>query len=255
MKKIIERFHLQIFAVLTAATIIMCAWQTPHKTQTAINDETKVDRNDTVPSGNNFKMDMNMSDLDKAMKELDVNMANLDVNMKNLKIDIDSQVVNSLSKINTDEIAKQIDNSMKSIDWTKMQKDVDVSLQNAQTEIAKVDFSKVQNELKIAQDKLQSEEFKSQVNSEKLQKQINDAMTKAKEGMEKAKVKLQLMKDFTDALAADNLIDKKKGYIIEWKSGSLVINGKEQSKEIADKYRKYEDVGKIKMLPEGAEHF
>ena len=63
------------------------------------------------------------------------------------------------------------------------------------------------------------------------------------------------MKDFTDELAADGLINKKKGYTIEWKNGNLYINDKEQSKDISDKYRKYESTGKIKMLPEGAEHF
>ena len=80
-------------------------------------------------------------------------------------------------------------------------------------------------------------------------------MAKAQEGINKAKEKLQQMKDFTDALAADGLIDKKKGYTIEWKDGNLYIDGKEQPKNISDKYRKYEEEGKIKMLPEGAEHF
>ena len=64
------------------------------------------------------------------------------------------------------------------------------------------------------------------------------------------------LKEFTDALAADGLIDKKKGYTIEWKNGDLYINDKVQPKSVSDKYRKYEDFkGKIKMEPDGAEHF
>ncbi len=88
-----------------------------------------------------------------------------------------------------------------------------------------------------------------------MHQQINDAMNKAKADIEKAKQSLQKMKDFTDALAADNLIDKKKGYTTEWKNGDLYINGTQQSKSISDKYRKYESTGKINMEPEGVEHF
>ncbi len=88
-----------------------------------------------------------------------------------------------------------------------------------------------------------------------MHKQIDDAMNNAKEGIEKAKQQLQQMKDFTDALAADGLIDKKKGYTIEWKNGNLYINGTQQPKNISDKYRKYESTGKIKTEPDGAEHF
>ena len=195
-----------------------------------------------------------MQAFDKAMKSLDKNMADLDIHMKDLDLNLDKQL-ESLSKINFDEIQKQTEASLKAIDWNKVQKDVDVSLQNAQQEIAKIDFSKMQNEMKDLQEKFQSDEFKSQFNSEKMHKEIDDAMSKAKEGIEKAKKNLQQMKDFANELAADGLIDKKQGYTIEWKNGNLYINDKEQPKDISDKYRRYESTGKIKMQPEGAEHF
>jgi hypothetical protein len=63
------------------------------------------------------------------------------------------------------------------------------------------------------------------------------------------------MKTFTNALAGDGLIDKKKGYTIEWKKGSLYINGNEQPKNISDKYHKYEEEDKIKIQAECVEHF
>ena len=56
-------------------------------------------------------------------------------------------------------------------------------------------------------------------------------------------------------MEADGLIDKKKGYTIEWKSGELYINGTEQPKNVSDKYKKYESSGVIKTQPDGAEHF
>jgi len=254
MKKFQKQFPLFNFSILCIGILVACAWQNPNNNN-SVNQFTNADERDTVPKNNYNKKYLNSDDFDKAMNELDKGMANLSEQMKNLDVNIDKQVEESLSKINFDEIEKQTEASLKAIDWNKMQEQVDNSMKNAQQAIAKIDFTKMQNQMKDLQEKLQSEEFKSQFDSEKLHKQIDDAMSKAKEGMEKAKVKLQEMKDFTDALAADGLIDKKKGYTIEWKNGNLIINGKEQPKSISDKYRKYESEEEIKMLPDGAEHF
>ena len=65
------------------------------------------------------------------------------------------------------------------------------------------------------------------------------------------------MKEFTDELEKDGLIDKDKGYSIEWKNGGeLYINGKKQSKEISDKYKKYykKDGWRIEMNGHGDKH-
>ncbi len=55
----------------------------------------------------------------------------------------------------------------------------------------------------------------------------------------KPKKKLRTWKTFIDELQKDGLIDKKKNYKIEVKSGELYINGEKQTKELSDKYRKY----------------
>jgi len=222
--------------MLPASALLICSWQNPKENNYPNRDRININQRDTVPKSD-YKVEIDMQAFDNAMKNLDKSMANLDLHMKDLDLNFGKQL-ESLSKINFDEIQKQTEASIKSIDWNKMQKDIDGSFQNMQQEIAKIDFSKMQNQMKELQEKFQSDEFKSQFNSEKLHRQIDDAMSKAKEGIEKAKEKLQLMKDFTDELAADGLIDKKKGYTIEWKNGSLYINDKEQSKNISDKYNK-----------------
>ena len=254
MKRLFKHFPLLGFAVLPATVLLVCSWQNPTKNKYSNKGGININQRDTTPKSNYKDVEIDMQAFDKAMKSLDKNMANLDVHMKDLNLNFDMQM-EALSKINFDEIQKQTEASLKAIDWNKMQQDINISVQNAQQAIAKIDFSKMQNEMKDLQEKFQSDEFKSQLNSEKLHKQIDDAMSSAKEGIEKAKEKLQLMKDFTNELAADGLIDKKKGYTIEWKNGNLYIDDKEQPKNISDKYRKYESTGKIKMLPEGAEHF
>ena len=103
-------------------------------------------------------------------------------------------------------------------------------------------------------DKMQLEkdmkELKLKLNSPEFKKGIEDAMEKAKIGIEKAKKELLQLKEFTDGLQKDGLIDKKKGYSIEWKNGGeLYINGNKQPKEVSDKYRKYykKDGYKINM--------
>ena len=253
MKKRLRYFPILSFAMLPAGALLICSWQNPNHNNYSDKSGININQRDTTPKYD-YKVEINMQAFDNAMKNLDKSMANLDLHMKELDLNFGKQL-ESLSKINFDEIQKQTEASIKSIDWHKMQKDIDGSLQNMQQEIAKIDFSKMQNQMKDLQEKFQSDEFKSQFNSEKLQRQIDDAMSNAKEGIEKAKEKLQLMKDFTNELAADGLIDKKKGYTIEWKNGNLYIDDKEQPKDISDKYPKYESTGKIKMLPEGAEHF
>ena len=50
---------------------------------------------------------------------------------------------------------------------------------------------------------------------------------------------LDLMKQLTNALQKDGLVDNKKPYKLEIKDGELYINGEKQSKEVTDKYRKY----------------
>ena len=256
MKKFQHQFSSLKFSFLLIGVIVACAWQKPVAKQNS-NYFANADQLDTLPKSNTDREILNSEAFDKAMEALDKNMDTLDVQMKNLNINIDQQIAASLSKINVDEIAKQTEASLKQIDWNAMQQNVNNSLQQAQHQIAQIDFKKMQNQIEAMQQKLQSDDFKSQFNSEKLHKQIDDAMSKAKEGIEKAKQKMQALKDFTNALETDGLINKKNGYSVEWQNGDLYINDKKQPKNISDKYRKYEKDfdGKIKMLPEGAEHF
>jgi len=245
MKKILQRISRLTFVM--PVSLVFCSWENPCM-YTYPNRVIAASQfiADTLPK---TKQDQ----IDKAMKELDINLSKLDVQMKDLNINLDKQL-QSLADIDIDAIQKQTETSLKQIEWSKMQQDVNLSMEKAQNEIAKIDFSKMQKDMQALQEKFQSEAFKSQFNSEKLQKEIETGMKNAKAGIEKAKQQLQQLKAFTDGLAADGLIDKKKGYTIEWKSGELYINDQKQPKSITDKYRKYENTGKIKSEPDGVEH-
>lgn len=255
MKQKLQILSRLVYLVLPATALMCCSWESPGfynysnrviRNSNKIVDPEKVQK-DTLPKAQ-------QESFDKAMQEMDIKMKELDTKMKDMKVDIDLKL-DALSQVNLEAIQKQTEASLKQIDWNKMQQDINTSVKNVQDQVAKIDLSKMKIDMQALQEKLQSEQFKSQFNAEKMQKQINEAMENAKVSMEKAKQKMQQIKAFTDELAAEGLIDKKKGYKLEWKSGELYINGQKQSKDISDKYRRYENSGKIKILPEGAEHF
>ncbi len=254
MKKILKHLSAFSFSVMPATALFFCSWDNPGQynyPNRAV--PVNIRPTDTVPK--NKQDEFKAAEIEKAMEAVNESMANLNEQMKNIDIKIDKQVQESLAKINFEKIGEQVEASLKEINWDKMQKDINISIKNAQEEIAKIDFSELQNQMKAVQEKLQSEEFKSQFDAEKLQQQINESMHSAKASIEKAKREMEEIRDFTDALSAEGLIDRKKGYNIEWKNGNLYINGKEQPKDISDKYRKYEHNGEIRMRPENSESF
>jgi len=117
-------------------------------------------------------------------------------------------------------------------------------MQLAKQQIENIDVQKIQADVLKAQKEVQ----RKYIESGKMQQEVQRAMEQAKKSMEQANAELNEMKEFTGKLQQDGLIDKKKGYKIEWKDGgNLYINGELQSKEISEKYKKYykKDGGKI----------
>jgi hypothetical protein len=249
-----------LLAVLSVIVITAAAWQTDDKDKKSDSAYSQSARDTTVPKQRNYNKDeFRMKELDEAMKQLDIEMKNLDLHMKDLDIEISKSVNEALAKVDFEKIGKEVEIELKKIDFEKISKEVEEelkkidfnkisievnqSLKEAQEEIKNIDMQKLQNEMKELQLKLDSKEFKAE---------IENAMKDAKIEMEKAKQELRDLKDFTEELQKDGLIDKKKGYTIEWtKDGDLIINGKTQSKTISDKYSRYykKDGYKIKMGP------
>src|ERR1044072_5767804 len=138
MKKIFQQLRSLTFFVMPASMLVLCSWENPgmqnYSNRTISSYQVQ---KDTIPKE---KQD----DVDKAMKQLDVQMDNLDVQMKDLDINIDKQL-ESLSKIDFDKIQQQTQQALKEIDWGKIQQNVTVALENAQQQIAAIDFSKMKS--------------------------------------------------------------------------------------------------------------
>jgi hypothetical protein len=192
---------------------------------------------------NNDKDEFRMNDLDRVMKQLDIQLKDLNIKMKDINLQLSKELKETIQKIDLDKMNKEIANEIKKVDVEKIKVEVNNSLKEAQEQIKKIDMEKMKQQLAEVQNNLNNGEFK---------KQMEEAMNSAKKGIEGAKKELQQLKEFTGQLEKDGLIDKKQGYTIEWKNGGdLYINGKKQTKEISEKYKKYykKDGYKIHVNP------
>jgi hypothetical protein len=223
--------HLLVAGLLGITVIIAASWQTDNKKSKDITTNNAA-RDTTEPKQrNDDKDEFRMNELEDAMKQLDIQMQKLDLQMNDMNVKISKQVQEAIANIDIEKINKDVQENLKNINFDKIKIEVDKSLEQAKQQMKNIDVDKMKIHMQELQNKFNSEEFK---------KQIDKAMKGAKENIEKAKKDLQGIKDFTDQLQKDGLIDKDKGYSIEWKNGGeLYINGKKQPKEISDKYKKY----------------
>ncbi len=93
--------------------------------------------------------------------------------------------------------------------------------------------------MEVVRTQLEKQRANMDLNSKEFKVNVDKAMRNAKEAMMKAREELQNLKEFTNELEKDGLINKSKHYKIEVKSGELYLNDKKQTKEVNDKYRKY----------------
>jgi TolA-binding protein len=237
--------HLLVAALLGITVIIAASWQTADK-KPKDNTTDNAARDTTQPKQrNDDKDEFRMNELEDAMKQLDIQIQKLDLQMKDIDLKISKQLKEALANVDAEKINSEVQEHLKNVDLDKIKLDVDRSLEEAKQQMKNIDMDKL---------KIQMQELQKHINSDELKKHIEDAMKGAKENIEKAKKEMQELKDFTDQLEKDGLIDKEKGYSIEWKNGGeLYINGKKQPKEISEKYKKYykKDGWRIEMNGHG----
>jgi hypothetical protein len=175
-------------------------------------------------------------DLDETMKGLDIQMKKLDEQMKKLDFSKMEKDINSaIAKIDAEKISKEIEASMAKIDWKKME----LEMKQAMEEVKNIDKVKIKAEMEKVKADLAKQKFDIKIDAEKINKDVKEAMENAKASIGKAKAEIKQMKEFTDELQKDGLIDKSKAYKIQVKDNELYINDKKQPKEVNDKYRKY----------------
>jgi vancomycin resistance protein YoaR len=208
----------------------------------SFRQEQETNNDDTTPSRkrNRAESPGDFDKLDMAMRQLETKMKELDIKLNKLDVTLNLKELNALKEVDMEKISSQIDESLKSIDWEKINADIEKSVSRVnkvKMEELKAEMKKVEADLK--KQKLDDRLTDIKVDAEKIKEDVEKVMREAKEGISKAKEEIKILQEFTNKLQEDGLINKSKGYRLEVKDDELFIDGKKQSKEVNDKYRKY----------------
>ena len=213
-------------------------------TAMAFQDSSKVNnfkqqvKLDTVPKNNNIDIEIDMKNVDEIIKK------SLEQAEKSLKeIDwtrIKAQVEQSMKQIDMAKIQMEIDKSIKEINWDKIKSDINRSMKEIDVSKIKFDIEKNMEELK----KVNFDELKKEMEKLKIEMELNKDhfkmdMEKFKKDMSKLKIELNELKEMNAEMEKDGLLNKNESNSIEYKNKELFINGKKQSPQAAEKYRKY----------------
>lgn len=189
---------------------------------------------------NRYLTGEDMDKIEAAMKKLDEQMEKLNEQMKKIDFNkVEKEVNAAMQKIDFDKIEKQMNESLRKIDYEKIKRDIRENVEHVQNlEGAKVQMEGAKVQMKSAQAELAKQRANLAINGE-VRVNVDKAMRNARESMMKTREELKNLKDFTDELEKDGLINKSENYKIEVRSGELYINNKKQTKEVNNKYRKY----------------
>ena len=225
------------------AALTFTAWKKPDS-QLPVKTHFYADTQDTsTPRKRNYdKKEYKVGDLDQAMKELDRAMVDMD---KNLKIDFSKMdkelkaAMDEIKKVDFEKIGREVRESLKKVDWEKTRAEVDKAMREAEIQVKNIDKQQIEKQIEQAKASIEQAKISSRIDMTEIKRKVEKSLEGAKLSIEKAKKEIAQMKDFTEALEKDGLINKQKGYKLEIKNGELYINGTKQSKEVNDKYRKY----------------
>jgi len=226
------------------AAITIVAWKKANTFENTDPSFSPQQADTTLPHKRSYdyKRDYTVGDLDKAMRELDEAMVNMN---KNINIDFSKMnkemkaAMEELKNVDFDKIGREVEASLKKVDWEKTRVDVEKAMREADVTMRNIDMSQVKKEIERAKESINEAKISSKIDMSKLQETIEQSLAGARVGIEHAKKEIALLKEFTETLEKDGLINRKKGFKIEIKNGEMYINGTKQSKEVNDKYRKY----------------
>lgn len=238
-----KNFQWLSLAGLAFATFIFSSWQVnggglPIQPYLYASDQDTT----PVPKSNKGDRTYTIREIDNAIREID--RASLEMD-KQMKMDFSKMEKNmqeamaEIKKIDFAKIQRDVKASLKEVNWDEINKEVSIAMQEAKKKFREVDMKKIEQELEKAKADISQEKIRSSIDMAKIRESVENSLAAAKEGIKKAKKELSMLKEFTDNLEKDGLISKEKGYKIEIKNGEMYLNGTLQSKEINDKYRKY----------------
>jgi len=230
-----------VFGALALALITFSSWKSGGSTL-PVKPWSVNNQSDTTPSRKKDKKEYRVGDLDQAMKELDRAMVDMNKNMKMdfSKMDREmKQAMEEIKKVDFDKINREVEQELKKVNWEEINTEIKKAVREAELSINDVDMKEIKKEIEKAKQELSKEKISAHIDMQKIKESVDKGLEGARIGIEKAKKELGQMKEFTESLEKDGLINRKKGYKIEIKDNQLYINGTKQSKEVNEKYKKY----------------
>jgi hypothetical protein len=180
------------------------------------------------------------------MRHLDAQMDHLDAQLEKIDLKRIERQAERATKISGAKIAREVEENLKKIDWNRLSHEL--------SEVKRIDISKMKDDMERLKTELSEQKLEVNIDLAKIKQDVNKAMEEARVSIEKAKVEIQLMKEFTDELDKDGLINKNKPFKIAVKEGDLYIDDKKQPKEVSDKYRKYYKKENFTINSDGRNH-
>ena len=203
-------------------------------------------------------------DIDAALEELERGQLDIDRSLKEIDFAKIEKQINEATqniRLNQEEIKAQIEKAMQQVDAAKIQAQLQGALKEADAaqikadvdkSIKEIDFFKIKTEInasiaKIDWDKLNEDlgkvknidMEKVEADLKKIKPEVEKSIKKARKNIENAKEELKAYKGLIDGLDKEGLINKKENYTIEYKKGTLTINGKKQPADLVTKYQNF----------------
>ncbi len=161
-------------------------------------------------------------DWDKQEKEMQLALKELQLN----KLKIKEQVAEALKQVDMAKIQAEVHAGLKEMESAKIKADVEAAL-------SKIDFEK----MKIELEKVREIDFeKLETELRKIQPQIEKSMQSARQGIAKAREEMEIYQSLINDLHKEGLINKNKNYLIEWKDGTLTVDGKKMENKVIKKH-------------------
>ncbi|MES2004703.1 MAG: hypothetical protein V4450_09285 [Bacteroidota bacterium] len=235
--------HWLMGAGIAFVAVAFISWKKSENNQLPVKPYT-VNYQDTVTSRkkSSDKKEYRVGDLDGAMKDLDRAMVDMDKNMKIDFVKMDKEIkaaMEELKKVNFEKIGHEVEASLNNVDWVSIKKEIANALRQVDLNMKEIDKQQIKEQMAKVKEQMEEAKINSKIDMKKMKESIEKGLASAKIGIENAKKEISLLKEFTNELDKDGLIDKKKSFKIEIKKGEMYINGTKQSKEVNDKYRKY----------------
>lgn len=199
-------------------------------------------------------------DLDKELESLERAKAEVKKQLSTDWKKKQEEIAKSLDNINLEEIRLRTEEAINKVDFEAIQRQVTESIERSEHASEYMDkeaIERMKQSFERAKDahqkSMQKHEVMMKEQMERAKKQIAEAKEKikhqkidiekslkrAEESIQKAEQELKAYQEMIYAMEADGLLDTKQDYTITYKGEKLIINGTEQPKSVADKYKKY----------------